>query len=167
MKPIRFFWVPAALSASAALLHSLVTTIYVRPVSSPDQPSVVIGIEAIERLIRVNGVASYVLALTPFFVLACLSCWGSLLASRGRWRWWVSVATAMIAAVLYRLFLQVTFVPNSASGDDKVVSGVAGLVRAVEVFGIASVGLQLLGCALLFLLPILLTRLFLERHRVA
>jgi len=164
MRSSRFFWVPATLSAGATVLHSLVTTTYVLPVASPDQASVLIGMKAIEHVIAANGVAPYIGNLLPFFVLACLSCWVSLLASR--WRW-TSVATAVVAALLYRLLLQVTVVPDSASGDDRVVSGIAGLVSAVEVFGIGSVMLQGLGYTLLFLLPILASRLFLERRRVA
>jgi hypothetical protein len=164
MRSARFFWLPAALSAGATVLHSLVTTTYVLPLSSPDQPSVLIGIKAIEYVIAANGVAAYILNLLPFFVLACLSCWVSLLASRRRL---TTVATAAVAALLYRLLLQVTVVPDSAGGGDKVVSGVAGIVTAVEVFGIGSVLLQWLGYALLFLLPILASRIFLERRRVA
>lgn len=164
MRSARFFWLPAALSAGATVLHSLVTTTYVLPVSSPDEPSVVIGLKAIEHVIAANGVAAYIINLLPFFALACLSCWVSVLASR--WRWSV-LAIAVVAAFLYRLLLQVTVVPDSAGGGDRVVSGIGGLITAVQVFGIGSVVLQGLGYTLLFLLPMLATRLFLERRRVA
>lgn len=163
MRSAGFFWVPAMLSAGATVLYGLVTTTYVLPVSSPDQPSVLVGVKAIDHVIAANGVVAYIGNLLPFFVLACLACWVSL-ALKPRW---TSVATAAVAALVYRLLLQVTVVPDSAGGGDRVVSGVAGLVRAVEVFGIGSVMLQGLGYALLFLLPILASRLFLERGRVA
>jgi hypothetical protein len=159
--------VPALLSAGAAVLHSLLTTAYMRAVSSPGEPSVVIGLAAVERQIAANGGGSYLLGLVPFFVLACVSCWVALALVRiARWSWprlvAVSGSVAVAAAIVHRFLLQVTVERDFASGDAIAVSGLTGVTRAVETFGIGSVILQLLGYALIFLLPIVLSALLLR-----
>jgi len=167
----RHFALSAFLSGGTALLHSLVTTIYVRPVTSPGEESVLMGIGAIERVIETYGFASYALNLLPFFIMACLSCWGAFFVLRlsggvaGSWLRLVmiSTGTAVLFALLYRLLIQVTVLPDGAGEGDRVVRGVEGLVSATHVFGVASVMLQLVGSALLFLLPSLLFLLLVRR----
>jgi hypothetical protein len=156
-------------AGGAALIHSLLTTIYVLAVTSPGENSVLTGISAVQRKIEHQGSAAYLWDLAPMLLLSYACCWGAYLAVRAwggsRLRLVALCATvAMLFAFIHRFFQRIVMT-DGLSGLERVSSGLEGLVLSIQAFGMGSVVLQVIGHSVFFLATALLAVLLAQRPR--